>query len=111
MHVVHTIGTLALWTALGAALLFCLLYHLSAPWWRSAEGRHLMSFTGGLGLVFGWLAYRSVTTAPGDAHPAEETARTCVYLSLAVLLLWRLGLLWRRQIHPALRRRERKDGG
>lgn len=106
MHVVHAVGTAALWVCALSALGFCGLYHLSAPWWRSAEGRHLMSFTGGLALIFSWLVYRSFV-APAPPSAGDEVGRMSVYLVVAVLLLWRLELLWRRQIWPGLRRSER----
>ncbi|NEA22598.1 hypothetical protein [Actinomadura bangladeshensis] len=99
----HLAGTVALWLGLVSAAMFCGLYHLSAPWWRSAEGWHLMSFTGGLALILGWLAYRSIFAAPPPTT-GDEVGRTIVYSLVAVLMIWRLGLLWRRQIQPAFRR-------
>lgn len=103
---VHMIGTAALWAGVSAGALFVVVYHLSAPWWKSAEGRHLMSFTGALALILGWLAYRSIFT-PRTLTGAEEWTRAAVYLVVATLMVWRLALLWRRQIRPALRGRER----
>ena len=106
---IHTIGTVALWAGVAAGLLFCLAYHLSARWWASAEGRHLMSFTAALTLIIGWLAYRSITAAR-SLSTADQYTRTGVYVIVAALLTWRLVLLWRRQIHPSLanpRKREK----
>ncbi|WP_141576108.1 hypothetical protein [Actinomadura sp. WMMA1423] len=105
IHEVHLAGTIALWLALASAVAFCGLYHLTAPWWRSGEGRHLMSFTGGLALILSWLAYRSIFAAPPPTA-GDEVGRTAVYSVVAVLMVWRVGLLWRRQIRPAFRRDE-----
>lgn len=105
---VHLVGTAALWTGVGAGVLFVLAYALTAPWWRSAEGRHLMCFTGALTLIIGWLAYRSIYT-PRTLTGAEEWTRAAVYVVVALLLLWRLSLLWRRQICPGLRRRRARE--
>lgn len=107
MHAVHLAGTVALWLSLGSAVTFCGLYHLTAPWWRSAEGWHLMSFTGGLGLILSWLAYRSIFAAPPPTA-GDEVGRTVVYSIVAALMVWRLGLLWRRQIRRAFRRDEER---
>lgn len=103
---VHEIGTAALWLGVAAGAAFVVLYHVSARWWRSAEGRHLMSFTAALAMILGWLAYRSLT-APRALSQVEEYGRTVVYVVVAGLLLWRLELLLRRQILPGLRRKER----
>jgi hypothetical protein len=104
MNAVHLAGTIALWLGLVSSAALCGLYHLTAPWWRSAEGRHLMSFTGGLALILSWLAYRSVFAAPPPTA-GDEVGRTVV----AVLMVWRLALLWRRQIRPAFRRDEGEE--
>lgn len=108
MYAVHLAGTLALWLGLVSAVAFCGLYHLTAPWWRSAEGRHLMSFTGGLALILSWLGYRSIFAAPPPTT-GDEVGRTIVYTVVAVLMVWRVALLWRRQIRPAIRRDQAKE--
>lgn len=105
---VHLVGTAALWVGVGAGGLFVAAYALSAPWWRSAEGWHLMSFTGALTLICGWLAYRSIYT-PRTLSGPEEWTRATVYLVVAALLVWRLSLLWRRQIAPSFRRRRARE--
>lgn len=101
---IHLLGNLAAFTAAGSALLFCLLYHLSARWWHSAEGRHMMWFTALLGLVFTFSSYR-ITVAQAKPLPTgDEIARTIIFWLVALSLLWRLHLLYRAQIRPAFRR-------
>lgn len=104
MGLVHLAGTAALVACVLASTGFCVLYHLSAPWWRSPEGVHLMSFTAALAVIFGWLLFRNLTASHGHLSAADEITRTGVYGAVAGLLLWRVVLLWRRQIQPAFRR-------
>ncbi|WP_242890828.1 putative phage holin [Actinomadura litoris] len=103
MSAVHTVGTVALWLAFATSTAFCVAYHLTAPWWRSGVGRHLMSFTGALALVLGRLAYRSLDAAPPPT-PGDEVGRTVVYSVAAALMIWQLALLYQRQIRRAFRR-------
>ncbi|MER6810002.1 hypothetical protein ABT299_12045 [Spirillospora sp. NPDC000708] len=100
MSAVHVGGTVALWLGLASSTGFCIAYHLTAAWWRNGEGRHLMSFTATVALILGWLAYRSMA-APPPPTTGEEVGRTVVYSVVAALMIWRLGLLWRRQIRRA----------
>jgi hypothetical protein len=101
---IHLLGNLAAFTAAGSALLFCFLYHLSARWWTSPEGRHLMSFTALLGLVFAFSSYRIAVAQVRPLPTGDEIARTVIFWLVASSLLWRLLLLWRAQIRPAFRR-------
>ena len=101
----HLVGDVAVWVALVASVAFCVTYATVAPWRSSAEGWHLMTFTGVVGLAFGWIAYRQSTGAPHvpPLNPATESARAAILSALAVLLMWRLALL----IHTQIRRRRR----
>lgn len=103
---IHLLGDWSAFAGAATSLAFVVLYHLSAPWWRSAEGRHLMSFTASLALMLSWVSYRITVTTPGPLPLSDEIVRTVVYALIAGLLLWRLALLWRRQIGPGLRRRK-----
>jgi hypothetical protein len=101
IHVVHLIGSAAVWVALVASVAFCALYAAVAPWWRSGEGRHLMTFTAVIGIAFGWIAFRMATGF--GAQQWLEMVRAAILGALAVLLVWRLLMLIRAQI----RRRRR----
>ncbi len=101
---IHLLGNIAAFTAAGSALLFCTLYHLSARWWKSPEGRHLMLFTGLLGLVFAFSSYRISTAAVHPLPTGDEIIRTVIFWLVALSLLWRLLLLYRAQIRPVFRR-------
>src|SRR3954470_997383 len=105
VNLIHLLGDVAVFVAATAATLFCLLYHVTAPWRRSQEGWHLMSFTALHALVFGWIAFRIVTASARPLPSGQEEVRTTVYVLAAMCLIWRLFLLYRRQIGPGLRRR------
>lgn len=104
---IHTIGSIAAGVAFAAAALFCVLYHLTAPWRRSEEGWHLMTFTALHAAVFGWIGYRIIVASARDLPPAEDAARAAIYAIAAACLVWRLLLLWSRQIGPGLRRKSK----
>ncbi len=105
---IHLLGDVAVFVAAGAASLFCLLYHLTAPWRRSHEGWHLMTFTALHALIFGWITFRILTASAQPLPPGQEEARAGVFVLGALCLLWRLALLYRRQIGPGLRRRTKR---
>lgn len=106
VELIHLLGDVAVLVSATAASLFCLLYHLTAPWRRSPEGRHLMLFTALHALVFSWIGFRALTGTSLDLPRGQEEVRAGVYLLAAVCLVWRLSLLYRRQIGPGLRRRK-----
>lgn len=103
---IHLLGTISLAVGSGAATLFVAAYWVSARWWRSEEGWHLMSFTAALALILDWLLYRNLITTARPAAIGEEIGRAAIYCAIAGLLLWRLWLLWRRQIRPSLTRKD-----
>lgn len=102
---IHMLGTVGLVAGAAAATVFVVLYHLSARWWRSEEGIHLMAFTGALAMVFNWLTVRTLLVDPRPVSAGVGVTRAVIYWLVAALLVWRLTLLWRRQIRPGLRRR------
>lgn len=102
-NIAHLIGNAAVWVALAAAVAFCGLYAAVAPWRRSGEGWHLMTFTAVLAVAFGWIAYRQTTSTVPLRPLGSEVARAAILGALAGLLVWRLLLLIRAQI----RRRRR----
>ncbi|KAB2347361.1 putative phage holin [Actinomadura rudentiformis] len=101
---IQLIGTIGLVAAAVTSTTFCLLYHLSARWWRSEEGWHLMSFTAALAVVFDWVTVRSFLAGARPVSLGVEIARAVIYCTIAALLMWRCWLLYRRQIRPGLKR-------
>lgn len=101
--IAHLIGNVAVWVALAASIAFCATYAAVAPWRRSGEGWHLMTFTAVIGIAFGWIAYRQTAAAIPLRPLPSEVARAAILSALAGLLVWRLLLLIRTQI----RRRRR----
>ena len=95
--VLHLAGNVAIWTAFWAAVLFCILYAVLAPWWQSGEGRHLMTFTAVIGTAFGWIAYRQTISEVRPAALSLEIPRAVILSALAALLVWRLLLLLQAQ--------------
>ena len=103
-HLFHQVGNTAVLVALVAAATFCVTYATVAPWRRSAEGWHLMTFTAVIGVAFGWITFRQVVpNMPPPAGLSIEIPRAAILSALAALLVWRLLLLVRAQI----RRRKR----
>jgi hypothetical protein len=102
IHLFHLVGNAAVWVALVAALMFCVTYALVAPWRSTGEGWHLMTFTGVIGAIFAWIAYRQVLGSPTTSL-SIELPRALAFTALAGLLVWRLVLLIRTQV----RRRKR----
>jgi hypothetical protein len=103
IHLFHLAGNAAVWVALVSALMFCATYALVAPWRSTGEGWHLMTFTGVIGAIFAWIAYRQVLGSP-TAPLSIEAPRAAAFTAMAGLLVWRLVLLIRTQV----RRRKRR---
>jgi O-antigen ligase len=101
----YLIGDVSVLIAAGAAWLFVVLYQLTAKWETTPEGRHLMTFTALLALIFSWLSYRVIVSDPANLSDTEEYVRAAIYTLAAGFLLWRCQLLWQRQIGPRLRNR------
>lgn len=103
ISVLHYLGDVAIWTSLVSSYAFCFTYAIIAPWRRTVEGWHLMTFTFVIGVAFSWIAYRLVVIHHHVDIPLRtEAARAGIYVALAVVLVWRLVLLVCTQI---LRRR------
>lgn len=101
--VFHLVGNVAVWVALVASVGFCVAYAAVAPWRRSAEGWHLMTFTAVIGVAFAWIAYRQSLSSTPPARLTLEVPRAVILGALALSLVWRFLLLCRTQI----RRRRR----
>lgn len=85
-------GLLILTTVM--AWLFVLLYHLSAPWWRSEAGRNLMSMMAVIAAVLSLSAGRIIADASEDWF---VWLRTAVFAATPVVIGWRTWMLWRVQ--------------
>jgi hypothetical protein len=95
----HLIGDAAVWVELAASVAFCITYAAVAPWWKSGEGQHLMTFTAVIGVAFAWIAYRQTIKGAGPLLPmTTEVPRAAILSALAGLLIWRLALLVRTQL-------------
>lgn len=90
--VAHHLGTVAVAVGAGAAWLFVALYS-THPWRTWAEGRHLMQFTGGLGLILTLSTAFAFVRPVGVTHPGLELLRLGVMAWLALMLVWRVRLL------------------
>lgn len=101
---IHQVGDFAAFVGATAATVTCIAYHLSARWWESEEGRHLMSFTAALALYLDWASYRILTSQAVTLKPGDDVTRTVIFASIAALLVWRFLLLGRRQIWASWRR-------
>lgn len=101
---VHLLGTVSLIAGAVTSTMFVALYWVSARWYRSAEGWHLMTFTGVIALVLLFTSYRTLTTAPRPMSAGIDIARLAIFGSVALLLVWRLWLLYRIQIRSSRRR-------
>lgn len=101
-------GDIAIWTAFVMSAAFCLIYMIVAPWNRSEEGVHLMTFTAYIAVLMGYLGTTTVTRA---ANPSQPEFRFVLYVALAGFMAWRLSLLVRVQVLAVLKRRKARADG
>ncbi|MER6198035.1 hypothetical protein ABT234_11805 [Streptomyces sp. NPDC001586] len=75
---------------------FALVYHLHAPWWRSAVGRNLMLLAGALG---GLCLYTVLIIMWPNGCPATvlRGMRTAMVLAIAGLMVQRTRMVIRAQ--------------
>jgi hypothetical protein len=95
------IGTVLVLLSAALAWMFVAGYHLSARWWTSEAGRHLMTFTAVLAVVLTLWSVGALTATKGTWW---LVVRLVAFAGVPVSLGWRAWLLWRLQIWPALRR-------
>ena len=86
-------GNVAVLSAALPAVL-CVLIYLRAPWWKTPEGRHLMTATMAIAAI---LCLSSLRVWAGDAwwYPA---ARLVVFAGMPVVMWSRLALVVRAQL-------------
>lgn len=88
------LGDIALFWLYFASLGFVILYHKSAPWWKSEMGVHLMTFALTFTVVSGYLVTAVFTR---NADPSQVAARIYIYTAFAALMTWRLFILAKSQ--------------
>ena len=94
---IHLIGNILIVICAGLATAICALYHLSARWWESEPGRHIMSFTAVIALLL-WL-WTIGAFFDRDAT-WFQALRLVAFFGLPWVLGWRLWLLYKIQIRP-----------
>lgn len=91
-EVTYHLGTVAAGVGAAAAWHFVVVYS-THPWRLWAEGRHLMQFTAGLGLVL-TLVVLFAFVRPVEPTPAPlGLLRLGIFAWLALMLVWRVRLL------------------
>ncbi|MFI0484897.1 hypothetical protein [Actinomadura sp. 9N215] len=104
---IQAIGTALVVVSAVLAWAVCALYHLSARWWESEAGRHLMTFTAVLALVLTLWTVGALTAA---AHGRWwEIVRLVAFTGVPASLAWRLWMVFRLQIRPGLRRNGERE--
>ena len=76
--------------------IFVVQYHLSAPWWRSEMGRHMMTYSAVVAAVLTLSVVRIVGGAGLDT-PWFVLLRLIVFCGVPVAIGWRIVILWRAQ--------------
>ena len=75
---------------------FVVVYHVRAPWWRSATGRHLMAVGATLTALFGYTV--AITLWPTGCPAAVlRCVRTLVVVAIAGLMVQRTRMVLRAQ--------------
>lgn len=100
-------GDIAAWVAFVECVLFVVLYAVAAPFYRTEEGTHLLSFSLFLAATLGYIVF---ATAKRMAEPQSPVVRLVILGGLAVFMGWRLSLVIRHQIIPRLRDRNKGEG-
>jgi len=68
---------------------FTVLYGSTSPWWRSAGGRHLMSFSLGATMLFLWWSLEFLV----GSYPGRQVLRLVLAVSFVGLMWWRFLVL------------------
>lgn len=100
MQLLFTLGNVALWGASITGFLFCVFYTLTATWWKSEVGWHLMSWSAATEFIFAYLAFASLVRKPGAALPATNLLwiRFVVFAVFWFLIAWRFWMVARAQL-------------
>lgn len=98
------VGDFLLYSTTATLLLFILYYNTTAPWWRSAEGRYLMTSTAATFAVF---VYLTTAVAGGLSPNGKAWVRLVVYGAFLFIAAYQLSLVIRAQCRGRLRARLR----
>ncbi len=90
-------GTFLVYFSTFEALLFIVLYHRLAAWWKSEAGRHVMSFMAIIAAVLVLSSLRALLGASLDT-PWFQWLRVAVFVGVPVVIGWRIRLLIRAQM-------------
>ena len=93
--IVHIGNALVIFTAI-LSTFFVVYYQKVAPWWHSEAGRHLMSFSASLAVLFDLAVIRIFW---GGAL-WFEVVRLVLFIALPVNFVWRILLLYKAQQEP-----------
>lgn len=99
LQLAFTIGDIAAFTGAFFGVLFILYYWLTATWWKSEIGIHLMSFTAYIVVNYVFLSVAVIARRPGAQLPVAGLVwfRLFVYVVGAGMIIWRLSLVVRAQ--------------
>jgi hypothetical protein len=89
----QVIGNVLLVLSALIATAFIVVYHWSALWWRSHDGRHVMAFMASLAMVLDLAMLRLVVGRP----EWFEAVRTLTFVTIPVVLSWRFAILIKAQ--------------
>lgn len=98
---IQTVGTVLVVVSAVLAWAVCVLYHLSARWWESEAGQHVMTFTAVLAVVLTLWAVGALT--PATKGTWWQVLRLVAFTGVPISLGWRLWMVFRLQIRPGLR--------
>lgn len=99
---IRLLGSLLIITCAVMETGFCVLYHLSARWRGSREGRYIMAFAAEIAVL---LDLWSAGVLAGADATWFQVARLVAFAGLPFVLGWQLLLLYKIQIRP--KRRDR----
>jgi hypothetical protein len=104
---IQTIGIALVIASAVLAWVFVIAYHLSARWWESEAGRHVMTLTAVIAVVTSlWSVGALLAPTRGDWW---DVVRLVAFTGVPICLGWRLWMLYRLQIRPGLRRDRKRE--
>lgn len=95
---IQTIGIALVIISAVLAWAVCIAYHLSARWWESEVGRHVMTFTGVLAVVLSLWSVGALLSPTRGAW--WDVVRLVAFTGVPISLGWRLWMVYRLQIRP-----------
>jgi len=106
----HLINTILLCGCVGASYLFIVVYSILAAWYRTAVGRHIMTFTILLAAILTFLLLARLGVLGSLADPWGSIISTIIYGGLFIVLCRQTWILLLVQLRPyRARRNARKE--